>query len=145
MTLLFIRTEGDARQLAQLDEKVRQEISWFQGRKFAHVSDALVATFDGPARAIRCAQSILDAARSLGIPLAAGLHTGECETGHEGVRGTAVEIGALLSEAAAPGEIVVSNTVRDLVAGSGLRFHPRGRADLGPRLGEWQVFTVDTE
>jgi pimeloyl-ACP methyl ester carboxylesterase/DNA-binding winged helix-turn-helix (wHTH) protein len=141
-TLLFIRTEGDPGGLTALDEAVQREISWFHGRKFAHVSDALVATFDGPARAIRCARSILTAARKLGVPLAAGLHTGECEATPAGISGTAVEIGALLSEAAAPGEIVVSNTVRDLVAGSGLEFDPRGQAFLGPRLGDWPVYAV---
>ena len=141
-TLLFIRTEGDAQKLTQLDEVVKQEIAWFQGRKSAHVRDALVATFDGPARAIRCARSILTAAQPVGLRLAAGLHTGECETSGDQITGTAVEIGALLSEAAAPGEIVVSNTVRDLVAGSGLHFDPRGEAFLGPNLGAWSVFAV---
>jgi pimeloyl-ACP methyl ester carboxylesterase len=142
VTLLFIRTEGEARQLSQLDTEVEREISWFQGRKFAHVRDALVATFDGPARAIRCARSILAVAHGLGIRLAAGLHTGECEESVDGISGTAVEIGALLSEAAAPGEVVVSNTVRDLVAGSGLEFERRGDVFLGPRLGDWAVYVV---
>ena len=141
-TLLFIRTEGDASSLTELDEHVRREIEWFHGRKFAHVSDALVATFDGPARAIRCARSIITAASVLGLRVAAGLHTGECDAAGDKITGPTVEIGALLSEAAAPGEIVVSNTVRDLVAGSGLVFEPRGEAFLGPRLGEWPVFAV---
>jgi pimeloyl-ACP methyl ester carboxylesterase len=141
-TLLFIRTDGDAGPLEKLDEEVRREIGWFHGRKFAHVSDALVATFDGPARAIRCARAILDAADRLEIRLAAGLHTGECEAHDDRVTGPAVEIGALLAEAAAPGTILVSNTVRDLVAGSGLDFEPCGTADLGHRLGQWPLFSV---
>lgn len=140
-TLLFIRTEGDEESLAALDDEAQREVGWFHGRKFAHVSDALVATFDGPARAIRCAQSILAAASRLDIRLAAGLHTGECEAHGVHVTGTAVEIGALLSEAAAPGTILVSNTVRDLVAGSGLNFESCGSADLG-RLGEWPLYVV---
>ena len=142
-TLLFIRTEGEATTLTELDRHVRQEIEWYHGRKFAHVSDALVATFDGPARAIRCARAIITAASTLGLRVAAGLHTGECDATGETITGPTVEIGALLSEAAAPGEIVVSNTVRDLVAGSGLQFSSRGHAFLGPRLGEWPVFAVE--
>ena len=141
-TLLFIRTD-EVGPLAKLDEEAQREIGWFHGRKFAHVSDALVATFDGPARAIRCARKILDAAARLGIRLAAGLHTGECEAEGDRVTGTAVEIGALLSEAATPGDILVSNTVRDLVAGSGLTFEPRGTANLGMRLGEWPLYAVN--
>ncbi len=78
-TLLFIRTEGEELLLEKLDEQVRREIEWHHGRKFAHVTDALVATFDGPARAIRCARAILETASRLGLRLAAGLHTGECE------------------------------------------------------------------
>jgi hypothetical protein len=140
-TLLFIRTEGEEHLLEKLDEQVRREIEWHHGRKFAHVTDALVATFDGPARAIRCARAILDAASRLGIRLAAGLHTGECEAVGDRVSGTAVEIGALLAEAASAGEVLVSNTVRDLVAGSGLQFEPRGQTSLG-QLGTWPLFMV---
>ncbi|HEX2059463.1 MAG TPA: alpha/beta fold hydrolase [Thermoanaerobaculia bacterium] len=140
-TLLFIRTEGEEQLLEKLDEQVRREIEWHHGRKFAHVTDALVATFDGPARAIRCARAILDAAASLGLRLAAGLHTGECEASGDRVTGTAVEIGALLAEAAPPGDVLVSNTVRDLVAGSGLQFEPRGETSLG-QLGTWSLFVV---
>jgi pimeloyl-ACP methyl ester carboxylesterase/DNA-binding winged helix-turn-helix (wHTH) protein len=140
-TLLFIRTEGEEALLSKLDEDARREIDWHHGRKFAPVTDALVATFDGPARAIRCAGAILEAARTRGVRLAAGLHTGECEADGERVSGTAVEIGAMLAEAAPPGEILVSNTVRDLVAGSGLRFAPHGEAELG-RLGSWPLFRV---
>ena len=138
-TLLYARTDGfdDA-----LDEDASREIRWFQGEKVGRIDDALIATFDGPARAIRCARALLDAAEARGVRLAAGLHTGECERGPDGIAGVSVEIGALLAEAAAPGEIVVSNTVRDLVAGSGLDFEPRGRAALGDRLGEWGLFTV---
>ena len=143
-TCLFIRTEGERERLARLDDEVGREISWFHGRKFAHLTDALVATFDGPARAIRCACAIRDAAGRAGIRLAAGLHTGECETDGEAVTGTTVEIGALLAEAATVGDVIVSNTVVDLVAGSGLRFTARGNASLG-RLGDWAVYSVDAE
>ncbi len=140
-TLLFIRTEGEAQLLEKLDEQARREIDWHHGTKFAHVTDALVATFDGPARAIRCARAILDEAARLGIRLAAGLHTGECEAVGDRVTGIAVEIGALLAEAAPAGDVLVSNTVRDLVAGSGLQFEPRGQASLG-QLGDWPLYVV---
>lgn len=138
-TLLFVRTDHFS---DELDQDASREIRWFQGEKIARIDDALVATFDGPARAIRCARALLDASEARGLRLAAGLHTGECELTPEGIAGVSVEIGALLAEAAAVGEIIVSNTVRDLVAGSGLEFDPRGTASLGQRLGEWPVFTV---
>jgi class 3 adenylate cyclase len=143
-TLLFLRTDVDEKHLlfSGLDEDASREIGWFQGKKIGRVHDALVATFDGPARAIRCAGALLDAAAARGVRLAAGLHTGECELTPSGIAGVSVEIGALLAEAAQVGEIVVSNTVRDLVAGSGLEFEARGQASLGARLGEWAVFTV---
>jgi pimeloyl-ACP methyl ester carboxylesterase len=141
-TFLFIRAAGDAASLARLDEDARREVAWFHGRKLGHLTDPLVAAFDGPARAIRCARAIRDAARGAGVRLAAALHTGECETDGESASGTSVEIGALLSEAAATGDVIVSNTVRDLVAGSGLHFVPRGQASLG-RLGTWSLFAVE--
>src|SRR5204863_504532 len=102
-TCLFIRAEGEGERLSKLDDEARREIAWFHGRKFAHVTDALVATFDGPARAIRCACAIRDAAQRAGVRLAAGLHTGECDSDGEAMTGTTVEIGALLAEAAAKG------------------------------------------
>jgi pimeloyl-ACP methyl ester carboxylesterase len=140
-TLLFIRTDGDRGGLSALDDEARREIEWFHGRKFAHVSDALVATFDGPARAIRCAQHIVIAARNLGTRLAAGVHTGECDLHGTTLSGPTVEIGALLAEAAGTGEIVVSNTVTSLVPGSGLAFESRGTASLGA-LGDWPVYVL---
>jgi len=140
-TLLFIRTDDDPHRLAALDDEARREIDWFHGHKFAHVSDALVATFDGPARAIRCAQRIVDAAKSRGLRLAAGVHTGECDVHEERLSGPTVQIGAMLAEAASAGEIVVSNTVTALVPGSGLSFAPRGTVSLGP-LGDWSISVV---
>ena len=138
-TLLFVRTEQFS---DDLERDASREIRWFQGEKIGRIDDALVATFDGPARAIRCARALLDASETRGVRLAAGLHTGECELTPHGVAGVSVEIGALLAEAAAVGEIVVSNTVKDLVAGSGLEFAPCGVASLGERLGDWPVFKV---
>jgi class 3 adenylate cyclase len=143
-TLLFLRTDVDEEHLLfdNIDDDASREIAWFQGKKIGRIHDALIATFDGPARAIRCAGALLDAAAVRGVRLAAGLHTGECEVTASGIAGVSVEIGALLAEAAGVGEVVVSNTVRDLVAGSGLEFTPRGHASLGSRLGDWVVFTV---
>ncbi|HYI08771.1 MAG TPA: alpha/beta fold hydrolase [Thermoanaerobaculia bacterium] len=140
-TLLFVRTDVDQRLFHELDEDASREIGWFQGKKIGPIDDALVATFDGPARAIRCARALLDAADARGVRLAAGLHTGECELTAEGIAGVSVEIGALLAEAAAVGEIVVSSTVRDLIAGSGIEMVARGRAELGG-LGDWGLFSV---
>ena len=142
-TLLFLRTDVDEqhRLFDEVDQEASREIGWFQGNKIGRIHDALVATFDGPARAIRCARALVEAAASRGVRLAAGLHTGECELTSSGIAGASVEIGALLAEAAQVGEIVVSNTVRDLVAGSGIEFEPRGEAELG-RLGGWRLFTV---
>src|SRR5262249_59619010 len=102
-----------------------------------------LGTFDGPARAIRCACAIRDAVRALGIEIRAGLHTGECELMDDGVGGIAVHIGARVVAAAAPGEVLVSSTVKDLVAGSGLRFVDRGTHTLRGVPGEWRLFAVD--
>ncbi|MEA2339118.1 MAG: eukaryotic-like serine/threonine-protein kinase, partial [Thermoanaerobaculia bacterium] len=143
-TCLFVRTDSGNERLPALDAEARREIEWFHGRKFAQVTDALVATFDGPVRAIRCACAIRDAAQRAGVRLAAALHTGECDIDGETISGTTVQIGALLSEAAAAGDVLVSNTVRDLVAGSGIAFASRGHANLGARLGEWSLFEVET-
>lgn len=143
-TCLFVRTEGDGEPMKELDDEARREIEWFHGRKFAQVTDALVATFDGPVRAIRCACAIRDAALRAGVRLAAALHTGECDLDGSTISGTTVQIGALLSEAACAGDVLVSNTVRDLVAGSGIEFASRGHASLGPRLGEWPMFAVES-
>jgi len=135
-TLLFIRAEDD-----RLDQQARFEIEWHHGRKFAHESHNLVATFDGPARAIRCAQKILAAASRLGIPLGAGVHAGECDLHGDTLTGDTVAIGAMLAEAARPDEVMVSSTVTSLVPGSGLQFELRGNASLGAH-GEWPVYVV---
>ncbi|HVH75611.1 MAG TPA: adenylate/guanylate cyclase domain-containing protein [Stellaceae bacterium] len=108
------------------DEAARQEIARFRGRAVKSLGDGFLATFDGPARAVRCAGAISNAVRPLGIALRSGLHTGEIEVKHDDVAGIAVHIAARVAEMAGPGEVLVSNTVRDLVAGSGLRFADRG-------------------
>ena len=108
-----------------------------------NTGDGILATFDGPARAIRCAQAITTSVKSLGIEVRAGLHTGEVELRSEDVTGMGVNIAARVMDAAGPGEVAVSSTVKDLVAGSGLRFVDRGTRDLRGVPGEWRLFAVE--
>jgi class 3 adenylate cyclase/DNA-binding winged helix-turn-helix (wHTH) protein len=129
--------------LAAHDACVRRELARFRGREVKQVGDGFLATFDGPARAIRCARAIRDAVRALGIEIRAGLHTGECEYVGDDVGGIAVHIGARVAAAAEPGEVLVSGTVKDLVAGSGLAFDDRGTHRLRGVPGEWRLFSVE--
>jgi class 3 adenylate cyclase len=105
----------------------------------------MFATFDGPARAIRCAAAIAAAARLLGVEVRAGLHTGECEVIGDKVGGIAVHLGARVAARAGGGEVLVSSTVRDLVAGSGIRFVDRGMQTLKGIPGEWRLFAAAAE
>jgi class 3 adenylate cyclase len=121
---------------------VRRELSRFRGEELDTAGDGFFAVFDGPARAISCARSIVGAVGELGLDVRAGVHTGECEL-HEGkVAGIAVSMGARVSAAAAPGEVLVSSTVKDLVAGSGIEFDERGSHELKGVPGEWRLFAV---
>jgi class 3 adenylate cyclase len=142
--------------LAAHDQDVRRHLARFGGQEVKHLGDGLLAAFDGPARAIRCALGIIDAAERRGLALRVGVHTGECEIVDGDVRGIAVHVGARLVDLAEPGEILASSTVRDLVAGSGIRFgdgrdvelepdspargppgcHPRHRAPARQRTGQ---------
>jgi class 3 adenylate cyclase len=108
------------------DEAVRQEFARFRGREVKTLGDGFLATFDGPARAVRCAAAIIDRLRPLGLEVRSGLHTGEIEIQREDVGGIAVHIASRVAETAGAGEVLVSSTVRDLVAGSGLSFEDRG-------------------
>lgn len=128
--------------LEQHDELVRGELRRFRGREIDTAGDGFLATFDGPARAIRCAEAVLEGARGLGLEIRAGLHTGEVELAGEKVRGIAVHIGARVSAEAAPGEVLVSSTVKDLVAGSGVEFEDRDTHPLKGVPGEWHLFAV---
>jgi pimeloyl-ACP methyl ester carboxylesterase len=139
-------TRGDRDWRTLLDTHhglVRRELARHRGREVRTIGDGFFATFDGPARAIHCASAIRDGVRSLGIDIRAGLHAGECELLDDDVRGIAVHIGARVAERAAPGEVLVSNTVKDLVAGSGLRFLDRGTHELRGVPGEWRLFALD--
>ena len=122
---------------------VRGELARSRGREVKTLGDGFLATFDGPARAIRCACAIRDSVRPLGIEIRAGLHTGECELMDDDVGGIAVHIGARVASSAAPSEVLVSSTVKDLVAGSGLRFADRGTYHLHGVPGEWRLFAVE--
>ena len=122
---------------------VRGELARSRGREVKTLGDGFLATFDGPARAIRCACAIRDSVRPLGIEIRAGLHTGECELMDDDVGGIAVHIGARVASSAAPSEVLVSSTVKDLVAGSGLRFADRGTHHLHGVPGEWRLFAVE--
>ncbi len=123
---------------------VRRELSRFRGREIATAGDGFFATFDGPARAIRCACAVNDAVRQLGIEIRAGLHTGEIEVMGDNVGGIAVHIGARVASEAGAGEVLVSNTVKDLVAGSGIRFEDRGSHTLKGVPGEWRLFAASS-
>jgi len=124
-------------------EHTRREIELFKGRPIELTSERCLATFDGPARAIRAASAILDSARRMGIPVRGGLHTGECDVLEGRVGGMAVEIAAQVAATATPGAVWVSSTVKDLVAGSGLRFDDRGAHALPGVPGEWRLFAVE--
>ena len=121
---------------------VRRELARFRGRELDTAGDGFFATFDGPARAIRAAQAIAADVRDLGVDVRAGVHTGECEL-HEGkVTGIAVSLGARVAGMASAGEVLVSSTVKDLVAGSGIEFDDRGTHELKGVPGEWRLFAV---
>ncbi len=155
VTVLFIdivgsteraATLGDARWrdlLSRFHESVRRETARFRGRIIDTAGDGVFASFDGPARAIRCAGAIRDAVATLGVKVRAGLHTGECEVAGEKVAGIAVHIGARVAASAEPGETLVTAMVRDLVAGSGLRFADRGSHSLKGVAGNWHLFAVE--
>jgi class 3 adenylate cyclase len=121
----------------------RQEIERHRGRHVGTAGDGILATFDGPARAIRSACAMNRAVRDLGIEIRAGLHTGEIELTGEDIGGIAVHIGARVIASAAPSEVLVSSTVKDLVAGSGIRFTDRGIRTLKGVPGEWRLYAAD--
>ncbi len=123
---------------------VRHELSLFRGREIDTTGDGFLATFDGPARAVRCAQAIVDEVRGIGIEVRTGVHTGEIELIGEDVGGIAVHIGARVAAIAGPSEVLVSSTVRDLVAGSGIEFEDHGTFALKGVPGEWRLYAVRT-
>jgi class 3 adenylate cyclase len=153
-TLLFTDIVGSTARAAELGDArwrdlvqqhhtlVRQHLLRFRGRELDTAGDGFFASFDGPARAVRCACAISAGVHDLGIEVRAGLHTGECELIDGKVGGIAVHIGARVADTAAPGEVLVSSTVKDLVAGSGLEFEDRGVHELKGIPGAWELFAV---
>jgi len=136
---------GDAAWVELLDRHhatVRAMLGRFRGREVDTAGDGFFATFDGPARAIRCAEAIVDAVRSLGLEVRAGLHTGEVELVGDDIRGVAVHIGARVGAKAAPSEVMVTQTVKDLVVGSGLVFEDAGEHELKGVPDRWRLYRV---
>jgi class 3 adenylate cyclase len=141
----FMAQVGDRRWkelLGDHDALVAAEVERFRGQMVRSTGDGVLATFDGPGRAIRCACAIRDAVHSLGIDVRAGLHSGEIELRGDDVAGMAVHIGARVSALAGAGEVFVSSTVKDLVAGSGIDFEDRGEHELKGVPGSWKVYAI---
>jgi class 3 adenylate cyclase len=124
------------------NDRVRKQLASHRGTELDTTGDGFLATFDGPARAVHCARAICDAVRDLGIEIRAGCHTGEVELADDNVRGIAVHIGARIAALGGPSEVLVSSTVKDLVAGSGLVFEDRGEHDLKGVPDRWRVYRV---
>jgi pimeloyl-ACP methyl ester carboxylesterase/class 3 adenylate cyclase len=153
-TVLFTDIVGSTAKAADLGDRrwrellqqhhalIRRQLIRYRGRELDTTGDGFFASFDGPARAIRCARAITEAVRDLGLEIRAGLHTGECEVMNGKVGGIAVHIGARVAAEAQPGEVLVSSTVKDLVAGSGIQFRDHGTAALKGVPGEWRVYAV---
>ncbi len=153
-TVLFTDIVDSTQRLAELGDRrwreliedhharVRRQLVRFRGIEIDTAGDGFFARFDGPARAIRCARAIADDVGELGLDVRAGLHTGECEVADGKVAGIAVVIGARVAAQAGAGEVLVSGTVKDLVAGSELEFADRGVASLKGVPGEWRLFAL---
>ena len=153
-TVMFTDIVGSTERAADLGDRawrdllerhgklVRRQLDIHRGREVKTTGDGFLATFDGPARGITCAREIADGVRPLGIEIRAGLHTGECEVIGEDVGGIAVHTGARVSALASPGEVLVSQTVKDLVAGSGIEFEDRGEHRLKGVPGDWRLFAA---
>jgi class 3 adenylate cyclase/pimeloyl-ACP methyl ester carboxylesterase len=153
-TVLFTDIVGSTTRAAELGDRawrellqrhhalVRRELTLYRGEEKDTAGDGFFATFDGPARAIRCANAIVDAVQELGLEVRAGVHTGECEVHEDKVAGLAVVIGARVAALANGGEVLVSQTVRDLVAGAGIDFEERGEHELKGVPGKWRLYEV---
>jgi pimeloyl-ACP methyl ester carboxylesterase len=153
-TVLFTDIVGSTERATELGDRrwrellvahhaaVRRQLERYRGREIDTAGDGFLASFDGPARAIRCAEAAIEAVNGLGLDIRAGVHTGECEIAGDKLAGIAVHIGARVAGQAGPGEVLVSSTVRDLVAGSGLEFEDRGPASLKGVPGEWRLYRV---
>jgi class 3 adenylate cyclase len=153
-TVLFTDVVGSTERAAELGDRrwkelveehhrrVRGQLARYRGVEVDTAGDGFFAAFDGPARAVRCATSIVDAVRPLGVEVRAGVHTGEVETIDGKVGGMAVVIGARVGAAAGPSEVLVSQTVKDLVAGSGLVFEDAGERELKGVPDRWRLYRL---
>jgi class 3 adenylate cyclase len=153
-TVMFTDLVGSTQRAEQLgDERwgrllqdhntvVRRQLQVFKGREVKSTGDGFLATFDSPARAIQCARAVRDAVQQLGLELRTGIHTGECELTGSDIAGIGVHIASRVQTVAAPNEILVTSTVRELVTGSGLGFTDHGRHTLKGLDGDWQLFAV---
>ena len=154
-TVLFTDIVGSSEQAATLGDRawrdllqrhhelVRRQLLRFRGKEVDTAGDGFFASFDGPARAVRCGCAIVDAMPELGLRVRVGVHTGECETMDGKVTGIAVHTGARIASLAQPGSVLVSSTVKDLVAGSDISFHERGEHELKGIPGTWRLYAVD--
>jgi class 3 adenylate cyclase len=154
-TVLFTDIAGSSERAASLGDRewrellqrhhelVRRQLSRYRGAEVDTAGDGFFASFDGPARAIRCACAISEAVADLGLDVRAGLHTGECELIDGKVAGIAVHTGARVASQASPGEVLVSSTVKDLVVGSGIQFSDRGEHALKGVPGAWRLFAAN--
>jgi len=154
-TVLFVDVVGSTRLAAEIGDSrfaellgdfiqlLRRQLDRYQGRLVDTAGDGALAVFDSPVRAITCAEAVRDAVRAMGVQVRAGVHTGEMDHGPGGaVRGIAVHTGARVAALAGPGEILVSRTIRDLVAGAPVRLDSRGEHELKGVPGSWEVFAV---
>jgi class 3 adenylate cyclase len=153
-TVLFTDIAGSTERAAELgdrrwrdlldahDQTIRRQLERFRGREVDTAGDGFLASFDGPGRAIECGCAMREAVRALGLELRVGLHTGEIELRGDGIAGMAVHIGARVAQHAGAGEVLVSSTVKDLVAGSGIEFDDRGEHELKGVPGTWRLFSV---
>jgi class 3 adenylate cyclase len=153
-TLLFTDLVGSTQRAAELGDRdwgellaaqtsaVRRELERYRGQEVDTAGDGFFARFDGPARAIACARAIIERSRELGLDTRAGIHTGECEIVDGKPAGLSVHVGARVSGRAAPGDVLVTGTVKDLVAGSGIAFSPRGEHELKGVPGTWSIYAV---
>ncbi len=154
VTILFTDIVASTAHMARLGDRqwresldlydgvVQRQLERFRGRQVKTTGDGTLATFDGPARAVECARAVAETVLGLGLDIRAGLHTGEVETRGDDVAGMAVHIAARVSALAGAGEVLVSRTVTDLVAGSGIEFEDRGDHHLKGVPGTWRLFSV---
>jgi class 3 adenylate cyclase len=153
-TILFIDIADSTKMLSELGDRiwkeklesyyqlVRAEFGHYRGRETNTAGDGIMASFDGPARAVRCASAIASQVKQLGLDVRAGVHTGEVQVMGDNIGGIAVHIASRVQSESAPGEVLVSSTTKDLMAGSGITFQPRGERDLKGVPGTWRLYAV---